>query len=229
MKKTKIIRYSLLIAAIILFITASTLAYNYYSATKVDTNTLLETALNNLSHRETYRFSLNSQLQLNNYNKAETAIAGERDASKNIHIWGEIMNTKLEMYQFANEQYRYNSAAKQWILLENSSLTNDPLLLMEILPETNFLFKSNSKEVYEGKNFDHGKIIHKYKINIQNTQHIAGDYYDDFQYTIYIDARSKEIIMASIAAKAKNNENNILKISLKFYDINEEFSILPPQ
>lgn len=229
MKKTKIIRIILLVIFAALIITGGIMAYDYYKDTKVDTETLLETALNNLSHRDSYRFSLKTQLQLNNYNSAETAIAGERDKSKNLHIWGEIMNTELEMYQFADVHYRYNPGTKQWLLLENSPLTEDPLLLMEILPESNFHFDPGNREEYLGKEVEHGKIIHKYAIALEDTRHIAQEYYTGFSYEICIEAKSREIVEATITAKAKGNEKNTLKVAVKFYDINEDFTLTPPR
>ena len=229
MKKTTLIRSVLLLIFLALMVTGGIMAYDYYKDTRVDTETLLETALNNLSHRETYRFSLVSELQLNNYNKAKTSIAGEKDKDKNIHVWGEIMNTELEMYQFADTHYRYNSATKQWLLLENSPLTDDPLLLMEILPETNFLFTPDGREEYIGKDVEHGQIIHSYSLALDNTVHIAGEYYTNFVYEIAVDAKSKEIVKTHIKATAKNNETNTLALVIKFYDINEEFTLTPPQ
>lgn len=229
MKKTKIIRIILLVIFVALLSTGGIMAYDYYKDTKVDTDTLLETALNNLSHRDSYRFSLKTQLQLNNYNSAETAIAGERDKNKNLHIWGEIMNTELEMYQFENVHYRYNPATKQWLLLENSPLTQDPLLLMEILPETNFHFDPENREEYLGKEVEHGKIIHKYAIALDDTRHISQEYYRGFTYEICIEAKSREIVEAAITATAKNNDKNTLKLAVKFYDINEDITLTPPR
>ncbi|MEG1477887.1 MAG: hypothetical protein RSC20_00015 [Clostridiales bacterium] len=228
MKKITIIRSVIIFIVFLLMLAGSILGYDYYKLTNVDTKTLLETSINNLSHRESYRFSLSSKLQLNNYNTAKTIIAGERDKNKNLHIWGKIMDTELEMYQIDQSQYRYNSKAKQWVIWKNYPLNTEPLLLMEILPETNFSSLAMKKQTYLGKEISHGKIYHIYEIILQEDSHIASEFFGNFSYKVYIEAKSKEIVKTTIKAINKKNAINTLAIKIEFFDINDTFTLSPP-
>lgn len=202
--------------------------YTMWEDSKVDTDTLFYDALADINEWNSYRYTLDARLLLNNYKTAETVISGEVDTEGNLHVFGEIMDTEMEAFQFGDTHYRFNSAAKKWVLLENSPLTTNAVLLMEIEPVLNFAFTETISVTYEGKKSAGGDRLFQYTIVPKEGFHIADAYFSDFTYEVGINGRTGQIEEAVINAVSRTDEQNRLEVIVNFYDINEDFVLTPP-
>lgn len=202
--------------------------YTMWEDSKVDTDTLFYDALAGINEWNSYRYTLDARLLLNNYKTAETVISGEVDTEGNLHVFGEIMDTEMEAFQFGDTHYRFNSAAKKWVLLENSPLTTNAVLLMEIEPVLNFAFTETISVTYEGKKSAGGDRLFQYTVVPKEGFHIADAYFSDFTYEVGINGRTGQIEEAVINAVSRTDEQNRLEVIVNFYDINEDFVLTPP-
>lgn len=229
MKKHPWLLLIILMICGILTIPTANIAYHYYQYTHIDPAELWETALANIEQRTSHRYALTSALQLNNYAMAKSTIAGEKDNNGNLHVWGEIMDTDMELYQFGTTCYRYQEQTNAWKVKENHPLTDQALLCMELLPETNFTLLKNTQGKYQGRKIEGGKIYYIYTLNQQGGDFPSASYYENFSYKIYIEAKNQEIVKAIITANGKANPKNTIVLKVKFSNINESFTLTPPK
>lgn len=202
--------------------------YTLWEDSKVDTDTLFYDALADINEWNSYRYTLDARLLLNNYKTAETIISGEVDTKGNLHVFGEIMDTEMEAYQFGDTHYRFNSASKKWVLLENSPLSTNAVLLMEIEPVLNFAFTETLSVTYEGKESVSGDRLFQYTVVPKEGFHIADTYFTDFTYEVGVNGRTGQIEEAVINAVSCTDEQNRLELIVNFYDVNEDFVLTPP-
>ena len=203
-------------------------AYVAWEDSKVDTDTLFYDALANINSWDSYRYNLDARLLLNNYKTAETVISGEVDGEGNLHVFGKIMDTEMEAYQLGDTHYRFNSATKKWVILENSPLTTNAVLLMEIEPVLNFAFTDTISAAYDGKEREGGKTLFKYTVVPKEGFHIADTYFTDFNYEVSVNGKTKQIEEAIIYAVSATNDQNRLELIVNFYDINADFTLAAP-
>lgn len=212
----------------ILIVFGAKCAYSLWEDSKVDTDTLFYDALTNINEWTSYRYTLDAMLLLNNYKTAETVISGEIDTEGNLHVFGKIMDTEMEAYQFGETHYRFNSASKKWVTLENSPLSTNAVLLMEIEPVLNFAFEETLSVTYEGKERVNGKKLFQYTVVPKEGFHIADTYFTDFSYEVGVNAKTKQITEAVIYAVSATDDQSRLEIIVNFYDINKDFVLTPP-
>lgn len=216
------------IAVIILTIFGVKALCEKWQEKTMDTNELFFTALEDLQRWQSYRYTLEAELQLDNYQIAKTVINGESDVDGNLHICGEIMDTKMEAYQFGNDHYRYHSAANRWVHQENSPLPDNGVLRMTINPIENFQFSDTISVTYKEKIKDDGHKYYRFIVVPKEGFHIADAYFTDFRYTLHIDTETKQITEAVIHGVSRTESENKLTLCLRFYDVNEEFHLQPP-
>ena len=217
-----------IIGAIVLSVVAVKALCEKWQEKTMDTDALFFTSLEDMQQWGSCRYNLEAELQLNNYKIAKTVINGERDVDGNPHICGEIMDTKMEAYQFAGDHYRYHSASKQWIHQENSPLADNGILRMLIDPTENFLFSDTISVTYKEKIRDGGRKYYRFIVVPKEGFHVADEYFTDFRYTIHIDTETKQITEAVIRGVSRTESENKLTVSVCFYDINENFRLQPP-
>lgn len=202
--------------------------YTLWEDSKVNTDTLFYDALADINEWNSYRYSLDARLLLNNYKTAETIINGEVDTEGNLHVFGEIMDTEMEAYQFGDTHYRFNSASNKWVQLENSPLSTNAVLLMEIEPVLNFAFTETLSVTYEGKESVGGDRLFQYTVVPKEGFHVADTYFTDFTYEVGVNGRTGRIEEAVINAVSCTDQQNRLELIVNFYDINEDFVLTPP-
>ena len=123
-------------------------------------------AVNQMTAWDSYRYTLTTEFTLDNYRQAETKINGTCDIEGNLHIYGEIMDTDLEIYQFGDVYYRQNTSTDKdsdWIILENSPLPNNEILLMELYPKQYLLPIDGTVEFIEKEKVD-GIMEYRYHV-----------------------------------------------------------------
>lgn len=216
------------IAVICLSIAAAKALYEKWQESTMDTDALFFTSLEDMQQWGSYRYTLEAELQLNNYKIAKTVLNGESDVDKNLHISGEIMDTKMEAYQFGSDHYRYHSASNQWIHQGNSPLADNGILRMTIDPIENFRFSDTISVTYKGKIKNGSQKYYRFIVVPKEGFHVADEYFTDFRYTMHIDTQTKQITEAVIHGVSRTESENKLTLCVRFYDINESFQLQPP-
>lgn len=229
-KKMRIILSALLItAALCLSVAAVKKAAETWQDSHIDGNALFFSALEEIQNRRSCRFVLAGELTLKNRKTAKTALRGEQDSNGNFHIFGTIMDTETEVYQFGSDHYRFLSATKEWKLLAESPLTDNGVLLMLICPLKNFDFVDTVSVDYKGVVRENGEKYYRFVVVPKEGFHVADAYFTDFKYRIDISAETKEITAATIHAVSRTKSENTLLLQLRFSDINEDFLLEKPR
>lgn len=232
----KVYKKSKLLISVILFFVVLSLSvvgakmlYEKWQESNIDANALFFSALDDIQQWQSYRYTLETTLQLDNYKTAKTVLNGESDINGNLHMFGKIMDSEMEAYQFGNDHYRYRSAAKKWVHLENSPLTDNGILLMSVDPIRNFDFTDTISVTYKEKIKTDGKKYYRFIVVPKEGFHVADTYFTDFKYVVHIDTETKRIAEATIGAVSRTESQNKLTVRLCFYDINDQFTLTPPE
>lgn len=227
--KKKWIKAAIIVIVAVAVLWGGKYAFGLWRDGRVDTDALIEDALATVAEVESYRFSVHSQLLLNNYTTAETIISGERDVDGNLHVWGQIMSTNVDIYQIGDTHYRYHPANKAWTVLDNSPLPDNALLMMEIDPLSNFAFPEQLSIEYLGRERTHNTTLYRYAIRPEGDFHRAGAYFGNFQYEVAVDRETRFFTEATMKATSWSNENGALSVLMSFADLNDaEIKITPP-
>ncbi len=229
--KFQIKRLWFMIVAIIILVAASWYGYRYWQESSVDTDALWSKAVNQMTAWDSYRYTLTTEFTLDNYRQAETKINGTCDIEGNLHIYGEIMDTDLEIYQFGDVYYRQNTSTDKdsdWIILENSPLPNNEILLMELYPKQYLLPIDGTVEFIEKEKVD-GIMEYRYHVTNEGNQTVAADYLTDFAYDITINGETGEIQQADVTARSKSNPSGRWKLHVVFQEVNTAIKLEAPQ
>ena len=194
----------------------------------INAEELFFTALTDIQNWGSYRYTLEAKLTLNNYQEAKTVLRGERDSQGNLHLFGKIMDTEMEAYQFGDDHYRFISTSKEWKHLAESPLTDNGVLRMVIEPTLNFRFTDTISVDYQGTVKEDGEKYYQFKVVPKEGFHIADTYFTDFTYRINICAETKQIASAVIHGVSRTKSENNISLSVRFFDINENFLLDTP-
>ncbi len=208
-----------LLLAIAGLITFSVTAY--WLEMQVDTDALLKTALDNTKNMKSYRFYTHSQLLLNNERSAESVLTGERNKNGDLHAWGELMDSSFEIYQIGCTHYRYDSQNGRWLVLYDSPIPDNALLMMEINPIVNFEGNVLQNSTFLGREKIGKKKYYKYTLLPGTFDHAAKGFFNNFIYTVWIDSSIPAVYRAEITARSKENPANRIVLLIDFFDINE--------
>ncbi|MBR5329041.1 MAG: hypothetical protein IKV45_02420 [Firmicutes bacterium] len=227
-KLQRILSILLIIALLCLCAAAVKKIIEHWHDDHIDTNAVFFTALTDMQNWQSYRYVLDAELTLNNYKKAKTVLQGEQDTQGNLHMFGEIMDTEMEAYQFDNDHYRFNSSSKEWKHLAESPLTDNGVLRMVIEPTLNFCFNDTISVDYKGPIHEEGKKYYRFIVVPKEGFHIADTYFTDFKYRIDISAETMQITAAVISGVSRTKSENKITLQIRFYDINKEFLLRRP-
>ncbi len=152
-------------------------------------------------------------------------ISGEKDDTGNLHAWGKMMDSAFEIYQIGLTHYRYNGADGRWIVQYDSPIPDNALLLMEINPLINFQGDVLQNSTFLGRERIGRRKYYKYTLLPGAFDHIAGAYYNNFIYTLWIDKEVPSIYRTEISCRSVNNPESRLVLLFDLYDVNEEIQI----
>lgn len=217
-----IVRIVIIIAAVAIAVSCGFGIYAYWREQQVDTSALLQQAVKNTQAMTSYRFYVQSNLLLNNDKTTESILTGERDKDGNLHAWGEIMDAPFEIYQIGCTHYRYNNQDGHWMVLYDSPVPDNALLLMEINPVVNFQGEVLQNASFMGRERIGKKKYYKYTLLPGNFDHIAKDFFNNFTYTVWVDKEGPVIYRAEISARSIENPKSKVVILMDFYDVNDE-------
>ncbi|MBQ1251445.1 MAG: hypothetical protein IIY02_00865 [Firmicutes bacterium] len=224
----KLITFFLFLAFFFLAAASVKIIYEKWQDHHIDANTLFFTSLEECKEWNSYRYTLSSELKLNNGAKTKTVLRGEQDQEGNMHLFGEIMDTEMEAYQFGDDHYRFISTSQKWKRMADSPLSDNGVLRMVIEPKRNFEFSDTISVDYEGTVREDGEKYYRFIVVPKEGFHIADTYFTDFKYRIDIHSETKQITNALITAVSPTKGENKLTCAVHFFDINEDFLLKPP-
>lgn len=227
LKKLLLLPLCPMLAALIVI--AAVTAGEKWQESKVDTNALFFSALEEMNSWNSYRYNLKANIHLHNGKTAATALSGECDGNGNLHVYGKMMDTELEAYQFGSDHYRLNRETKNWIHLTESPLLDNGVLRMVLEPVKNFSFADTISVDCEGLEKEGKAKYYRYTVVPKEGFHIADTYFTDFTYKIDINAKTRRIAGGIIHAVSRTESKNALTLTISFYDINETFTLTPPE
>lgn len=228
-KLKKLLLLPLFLGLAALIAAAAVTAAEKWQESRVDTDALFFSALEEMNSWSSYRYNLKANIHLHNGKTAETALNGECDSSGNLHVYGKMMDTEMEAYQFGNDHYRLNRQTKQWIHLTESPLLDNGVLKMMLEPVKNFAFSDTISVDYEGLEKEGKTKYYRYTAVPKEGFHVADTYFTDFTYKIDIDAKTKRIAGGIIHSVSRTESKNALTLTISFYDVNEAFTLTPPE
>ena len=227
-RSKKLLSFILFAAFLLLAAASAKILLEKWQDHRIDADALFFSALEECKEWSSYRYTLSSELILNNGAKTKTVLRGEQDQNGDLHIFGEIMDTEMEAYQFGDDHYRFISASKKWKRMADSPLSDNGVLRMVLEPQRNFDFSDTISVDYKGTVKEDGEKYYRFSVVPKEGFHIADTYFTDFHYRIDIHSETKQITNALISAVSRTKGENKLTCAVRFFDINEEFLLEPP-
>lgn len=198
------------------------------NAPKLPPAELAQTAIENLLAAESLSFSTQSCLLLGDDEMQLGDIHGEINGS-DYHVNGEVLGSKLDLYQIGNKTYRQDTLTEQWLVLEDEQVLNNDALLSDINPRAAFQLTDilNVSEA-ETENVDEEKC-YKLTFEPQTASGYYEKYFSSLTYTIWVTLDDHQLRQAQINASASaNNIQSTLQITTDFWDWNQTPPIEAP-
>lgn len=158
-----------------------------------------------------------------------TQVKGVKNGD-DVYLLGKvfIVNGNLEIYRVNDKFYRKDSFSENWLVLDNQSIKETEKLMQEINPLAILEFDGEIDANYLGKEKINKKKTKMYKVKANWKNIYLKTSWKDLEYTIWVDARNKEVIKAKISAVNKDHDDNQLILDVVFKDINEDIKIKAP-
>lgn len=200
----------------------------YQESVKVIPEELLAETLEKTLAAQSYSYAVQLQMTTNGEERQLTDIEGVKANDSEFHIKGVMYGTDVEMYQFADSTYQKDPVNDKWMVFP-TSVTDVELLVTEINPMSNFNFNQLTEVTYEGihKEQDEKKYVLKCEPQVNNQ--FLELYWQNFQYTLWVDKNSKYITGAFITATNKDNPDNTLSLKMTLDNFNKEFILEKPE
>ncbi len=178
---------------------------------------------------QSYRYSSLATSTLMGEEAVISDIQGEK-YGKSVHLKGEIplINSEVEIYKYEDVMYRRDSFTADWLIIPERSYPAVENLIAELNPLAVFDFSGELDVKYAGKEKAGGKVCRVYEIMGREVNKFMELYWQDFRYKLWLDKKSGAIRKSEIVAEHRDNSQYLLKVSVLFWDYNEEFEITPP-
>lgn len=215
----------ILLAALAVFLPRLTF---YYRANQINPDELMSQALKNTAAANSFRYTLESLLLIENRREVISRVEGEKSEEGNIHIKGEMVKTPVDIYHFNQTVYNWDSFSKRWLEIKDSQSNPAKVLISELDPLSNFHFK-NVGEVHKvgWGNVDRSRcMIINCRPSVENE--LMEILWQDFRYKIWIDAEERVIRKATLSAVSKNNPDTKLQLSVSFKDYGKTIRVEKP-
>jgi len=200
---------------------------DYYVKSKLEPQTELLKASQNMAAAKSYRYSLSSDFTVEGRKEVISRVAGEKDEG-NTHIKGEMVNTPVDIYYIDRIIYNYDSFSKHWLEIDSGTDKAEELFISELNPLSNFRFKEINNVEKSGFEFVDGAecLVVKCKPTVESQ--LLETLWKDFEYRFWIDYREGFIKKASLNAVNKKMPKTVLHISVGFKDLNKKIEIKAP-
>lgn len=184
-----------------------------------------ENAVAGLTQTPALSFSTISQLNINEKNREYGNITGEFLQNGDFHICGDILGSKLDLYQLDDTTYRLDNVTGSWQKTSENPEIYDTALFNETNPLAQFDFADfgtveeiNTQE----KNLYCFRFVPKLKSDS------ISKYFTDITYTIYCNREGK-LTKSVVNGKLTNNSvSGQLTITTEFTPLPDDYQLEAP-
>ncbi|MDW7673003.1 MAG: hypothetical protein SCK28_00555 [Bacillota bacterium] len=200
----------------------------YQETVKIIPEELLAETLDKTLAADSYSYKVALKITTNGEERQLTDISGIKANNEEFYIKGEMYETAVEMYQFVDSTYQKDPVSGKWMMFP-TTVTDMELMMTEINPMVNFDFNRLTEVSYEGieKVENEKKYILKCKPQVNNQ--FLEIYWENFEYTLWVNKGDKYISQAAITATNKQNPENTLTLTITLSDFNESFTLEKPE
>ncbi len=175
-----------------------------------------------------YRYSVFFELIVDGDSRILSDIQGEK-SEDSFHLKGEMLAQDVEIYQLKEDLFMKDSLSGRWMERPGVNILKNELFLMEVDPMSSFNFAEVIDICYVG--IEDKNNITSYVLECKPTvdNKMLNKFWKDFDYKLWIDKRTHEIVYAEINAvhKKDNKDRMFMKIEIK--DYNKKIKIENPK
>jgi len=220
-----------LIAALVLgaaLIISSYWLLNRYQESRINPQELLTESLEKTATAKSFRYTLESTLEVEGRKEVISKVQGEKSPEGNIHIKGEMVKTPVDICHFDQAIYNWDSFSKRWLVIKDNQTNSTKVLISELDPLSNFNFKSISEVKKTGWETIDGNrcLVVNCKPSVENE--LLEILWQGFDYNIAIDVKERVVRKATLQATSKNNSATHLKLKVEFRDFNDKIAVVKP-
>lgn len=223
-KSKKIIIAAALLAALLIVSSVLKFAPNL---PKIPPNELCAAAIEDMLALESVTFNTETALQINSEFTSLGQIDGQING-RDLHIWGNILGTDVNIYQIGPTTYRQDTITEQWLQTDDGELLGNKSLLSEADPRAFFKLAALSDVTEAAAETIDDEKCRTLSFSPQTADGYYEKYFDTITCTIWVTA-DKHIRQAKITAQATAGEQtSVLTLQTKFSAHNQTPAITPP-
>ncbi|MGE5372085.1 MAG: hypothetical protein ACM3QZ_08870 [Solirubrobacterales bacterium] len=203
--------------------------YQQYQESRIDAGSLLDQALTRTAAASSFRYQLESILQVDGRKEVISRVSGEKNQQGSIHIKGEMVKTPVDIYHFNRTVYNWDSFSKRWLVIKDAESNSAKVLISELDPLSNFNFKQINdlkKDRWEAIDGERCLVL-RCKPSVENE--LMEILWKDFRYEIWVDVRDQRIRKANLTAVSRNNPDTFLQMMVGFDDFGQPIKIEEPK
>lgn len=217
-----------IIIVILILLIISAGGYSYYSwVTRVIPEELLPEAISKTVSAQSYRYQVALKLDLNGEERVLSRVNGERNGEE-FHLKGNIAAQDVDVYYVDETVYMKDSVSGRWMTNHGVGIFQQDLFMIEVNPIDSLNYEVLNNIVYHG--IEKGKKpAYVMEYNPVITNKMLTTYWEDFQYKVWIDRKSKRIYKMEVFARHRDNHANGMHMQLLMYDFGKRIRIEAPE
>lgn len=218
----------LLIALVVLAVGWGSYGY-YLENIRIEPEMLFQEAVQRTLAADSYRYHV--QVTLLGTETGDNLLSnldGEKQG-ENFHIKGELAKEQVEVFQVGSTTYSRRAEDSVWMKTPGNNPFEQTLFMAEINPISSFDFSSYTTLEYLGKEKVDGSKMYVLKYKPLLKEQLLTLYFEDFDYKIWVDRRSKVIKQAMISGKSRVTPEGSLEMQLKLWDYDKPLEIEAPE
>lgn len=195
---------------------------------KLPPGELCAVAVEELLALDSLSFHTETELLLNDESVKLGKLDGEINGA-DIHVWGEVLGSALNIYQLGNTTYRQDTITEQWLTTDDKELLNNESLLYDADPRAFFdLAAISDAAEQEAEDIDEEKCW-KLTFTPKTQSGYYEKYFDSLTCTLWLTMDDCRIRQAEInAAASAAGQNSCLTVQTEFWAWNDTPPIEPP-
>lgn len=198
----------------------------YIQTRQPNPNNLLSVSLQNMNEADSFAYTISQQQWVDGNNRQLTTILGEK-GGENIRIYGQLAGTNIEMIKIQDVLYHKDPFSKEWVKYSDISVLQEAFLL-ELNPLSVLQLKEAGGVVLKGQEVLNKRNCWVVSLQPSIQNQILERFWTGFDYTLYIDKRSKTVNKAVIQAKNKES-GEPMTIEIEFSEMGKKFLIQAPE
>lgn len=202
--------------------------HKMYVKARLEPDQVLFQSLKNMEELHSYKYNMESAFTVDDRKEVISKVLGVKEG-ENKHIKGEMVHTEIDIYFYDRTIYNYDSLTEKWLVIESGFSNSEDLLISELNPMSNFRFKKvDDIEKLGFEDIDGIEcLLVKCKPAVESQ--ILENLWKDFEYKLWLDYDKNLIKKATMSAKNKKNDINLLLLEVQFSDYNEKMNLQAPE